>query len=45
MLLLREKKLEHCLGCWACKEIGTCVLEDDMQEIRDKLVEADLIIL
>ncbi len=45
MLLLREKKLDHCLWCWACKEIGTCILEDDMQEIREKLMKANLIVL
>ena len=44
---LVDKKIEYCKGCMICrnddpnKEIATCVINDDMQEIYKKLNEAD----
>lgn len=43
---LVEKKIEYCRGCHTCyksdpdKEMGTCVINDDMQELYKKLNEA-----
>lgn len=43
---LAGKKIAGCLGCNACyRNGGTCVQKDDMTEIREKLVEADEIVL
>ena len=43
---LSRKKLSGCLGCNACyRNGGTCVQKDDMEEIRAKMLEADVIVL
>lgn len=38
--------INHCLGCYTCwtKTPGQCVLEDDMAELMQKYIEADLVI-
>ncbi len=35
--------VKPCLGCNACKKMGSCVQKDDMEEIRGELLTADLI--
>ena len=41
-----RKKLSGCLGCNACyRNGGVCVQKDDMEEIRGKMLEADVIVL
>ena len=44
---LREKKVNPCLACDACKrrEVAACVQEDDMSDLLPRLDEADAIIL
>ena len=43
---LSRKKLSGCLGCNACyRNGGACVQKDDMEEIRAKMLEADIIVL
>lgn len=45
-IYLREKNIKDCLGCCACqKNGGVCVQKDDMQEIYEKMKEADVIAL
>lgn len=44
LILLREKKFSHCTACDYCKEHNVCVLKDDIKEILDKMVEADIIV-
>lgn len=40
------KKIAGCLGCNACyRNGGTCVQKDNMAEIRQKMLEADVIVL
>ncbi len=41
-----EKKINDCLGCYACwgKTNGVCVQKDDMKDIFDKYVKADMVI-
>ncbi|MCQ2493033.1 MAG: flavodoxin family protein [Lachnospiraceae bacterium] len=43
---LRDKKIEHCYGCLCCwkNERGKCIIHDDMDEIRDLVMESDIII-
>lgn len=43
---LKEKKIEHCIGCLSCwfKTSGTCVYKDDMVELLDKARRADILI-
>jgi multimeric flavodoxin WrbA len=38
------KHYELCDGCRACTKTGKCHLNDDMQELFDKIIEADAII-
>lgn len=46
LILLREKKIELCRGCdEKCQETGECIIVDDMQEVYEKLISADGIIL
>ena len=39
------KEIRPCDGCWACNKSGTCPIDDDMQELYQKLREADGIII
>jgi multimeric flavodoxin WrbA len=42
---LCKKKLNPCHACYACKKKGSCVQDDDINEIFEKLKKADGIIL
>lgn len=45
-VLVARKKISGCLGCNACyRNGGTCVQKDDMEEIKAKMLEADVIVL
>ncbi len=40
------KKIGGCLGCNGCyRNGGVCVQKDDMEEIREKMLDADVIVL
>ncbi len=43
-IVLRDKSIAPCDGCQGCIETGTCVIEDDAQEIYQAMVESDGII-
>lgn len=38
------KTIEQCDGCGTCREAGECHIKDDMQELYQKMLEADGII-
>lgn len=40
-----EKNIGYCRGCYACKESGKCVIKDDMAEVLQKMIDADVIVL
>ena len=43
---IADKRIGGCLGCNACyRNGGVCVQKDDMAEIREKMLEADAIVL
>ena len=45
-IFLRDKKINYCLACDACKgNGGTCVQKDDMPEILEKMSAADVIVM
>nr|WP_294493581.1 flavodoxin family protein [uncultured Mediterraneibacter sp.] len=45
-IYLKDKKVGCCLGCGACqRNNGSCVQKDDMQEIYEKWLAADTIVL
>jgi len=35
------KNLQPCDGCWACLKSGKCGIDDDMDALLDKILEAD----
>lgn len=43
---LRDKNIHPCMGCFSCwtRTPGHCAIPDDMQEIYENLLEADIII-
>lgn len=40
-----EKNIAPCRACYACKGTGVCVIKDDMSEIMQKIIDADVIVL
>ncbi len=45
LLRLAGKEIAPCDGCDVCLETGNCVINDDMQQVYSKMLEADGIIL
>lgn len=44
-LRLAELKIDYCSACYACKKLGHCAKQDDMQLVLDKMAESDVIVL
>jgi multimeric flavodoxin WrbA len=44
-IILRELKISPCLEIYHCFKDGTCPIKDDMRELYDKLLEADVVAL
>jgi multimeric flavodoxin WrbA len=45
-MFLRDKKINHCVACGACQSNGgNCVQKDDMAEVLDKMIAADVIVM
>lgn len=40
-----EKKIDFCRACYGCRNTGKCVIKDDMAELLDKMVAADVLVL
>lgn len=45
LISLRENKINYCLACYGCSKTKRCVQNDGMNEILDKIVEADVLVL
>lgn len=45
LILLRNLNFSHCKGCLTCYSSGTCVIKDDMEQLFNKLLSADVIII
>ena len=39
-----EKNIGFCTACCTCKDTGTCIIKDDMTEILQKMIDADVIV-
>lgn len=39
-----KAKIHPCTGCVACGYEGTCVINDDMMEVREKLLNSDMVV-
>ena len=44
-VVLAEKKINYCTGCYACRDNGRCAQKDDMAHILDSMIAADVIVL
>jgi multimeric flavodoxin WrbA len=44
-IFLCDKKINWCLGCGVCQEEGRCLQQDDMAEVLEKMVSADVIVM
>ena len=42
---LRDYDLKYCIGCYACHSTGKCIHKDGMNELSEKLLKADVIVL
>lgn len=40
-----EKNISYCQACYACKQTGRCIIQDDMAEVLQKIIDADVIVL
>lgn len=40
-----EKKIGYCRACYACRGTGVCAIEDDMTEVLQKMIDADVLVL
>lgn len=45
LLSIKNKTIKPCDGCDVCIKTGTCKIDDDMQEVYKKLMDADGIVL
>lgn len=45
LINLRDYKLNYCIGCYACHKTGKCFQQDEMNEIAEKLLNANVIVL
>ncbi|MBO6088564.1 flavodoxin family protein [bacterium] len=47
IIKLRDKKINNCIGCGLCNanDHTSCFQKDDMEEITEKMIGADLIVL
>lgn len=41
---LKKKTLAFCRGCFACQELGHCVMKDDANDIMEKVAAADVVV-
>lgn len=42
---LAKLNIDYCSACYACKKIGHCVKQDDMEQVLSKMRKADVIVL
>ncbi|MBR6523513.1 MAG: flavodoxin family protein [Clostridia bacterium] len=42
---IAEKNIGFCRACYACKDAGVCLVKDDMAEVLQKMIDADIIVL
>jgi len=44
-IFINDKKIGYCRGCGVCNTTHKCVQKDDMADILNKMVEADVIVM
>jgi multimeric flavodoxin WrbA len=45
LIILNKFEISPCTSCGSCQENGQCIIDDDMQSMYNKLLEADYIVL
>lgn len=45
LISLKGKKISGCIACLGCTEDNICKVEDDLTELRDRVVEADAYVI
>ena len=45
LITLKGKKISGCIACLGCVKDNICKVEDDLTELRDKVVEADAYVI
>ena len=43
IISLKGKKINFCIGCLKCQELGKCVINDDANAIAEKVLNADVV--
>lgn len=44
-VFLKEKNIKYCTGCGTCFNTGKCSRKDDMAEVLEKMISADVIVM
>lgn len=45
IIRVAEKNIGYCRACYACRDGGVCAIKDDMGEILQKMIDADVLVL
>lgn len=40
-----EKKIGYCRACYACRGTSVCAIKDDMADVLQKMIDADVLVL
>ena len=40
---LAEKDIKFCKGCLVCQKLGKCIIKDDVNDIMQKVLNADVV--
>ncbi len=41
---LKGKEIKFCIGCFSCQKTGKCVLKDDVNDLKEKVRNADTLV-
>lgn len=44
-IFLRDKEIGYCIGCGSCFASHECVQTDDMDEVLEKMIAAEVIVM
>lgn len=44
LISLRENKINYCIACYSCRNTGKCFQNDGMNEIIEKMIDADVLV-
>lgn len=44
-ILLKDKNIHYCSGCGVCNSGKPCSIQDDMRDLLDKMIAADVIVM